>query len=130
MRFSRSLGGPERPKSGWPQHTEGVSYRCYLPVLTGFEIFCCVGPDSGLSGAVTGDEHQPALWWRRRDSNPRPPRCERGALPTELLPRNSRSDAFVALVPASVNRARKRRRKLSRRVVLPASTWRPEPPRR
>ena len=22
-------------------------------------------------------------WWTRRDSNPRPPRCERGALPTE-----------------------------------------------
>src|SRR5213080_186192 len=25
--------------------------------------------------------------WSRRDSNPRPPRCERGALPAELLPR-------------------------------------------
>ncbi len=25
-------------------------------------------------------------WWRVRDSNPRPPRCERGALPTELTP--------------------------------------------
>ena len=24
-------------------------------------------------------------WWTRGDSNPRPPRCERGALPTELL---------------------------------------------
>ena len=24
-------------------------------------------------------------WWTRRDSNPRPPRCERGALPAELL---------------------------------------------
>ena len=23
-------------------------------------------------------------WWRIRDSNPRPPRCERGALPAEL----------------------------------------------
>ena len=23
------------------------------------------------------------LWWTRRGSNPRPPRCERGALPTE-----------------------------------------------
>ena len=27
-----------------------------------------------------------AEWWRRRDSNSRPPRCERDALPTELLP--------------------------------------------
>ena len=26
------------------------------------------------------------FWWRVRDSNPRPPRCERGALPTELTP--------------------------------------------
>src|SRR3954465_8469366 len=24
-------------------------------------------------------------WWTRWDSNPRPPRCERGALPAELL---------------------------------------------
>ena len=28
----------------------------------------------------------PTNWWRRRDSNSRPPRCERDALPTELLP--------------------------------------------
>ncbi len=26
------------------------------------------------------------LWWRRWDSNPRPPRCERGALPAEPRP--------------------------------------------
>lgn len=26
-------------------------------------------------------------WWRRRDSNPRPPGCKPGALPTELRPR-------------------------------------------
>jgi hypothetical protein len=26
-----------------------------------------------------------SIWWTRRDSNPRPPRCERGALPAELL---------------------------------------------
>jgi hypothetical protein len=26
-------------------------------------------------------------WWTRRDSNPRPPHCERGALPAELLAR-------------------------------------------
>ncbi len=25
-------------------------------------------------------------WWSRRESNSRPPRCERGALPTELRP--------------------------------------------
>ena len=26
------------------------------------------------------------LWWRQRDSNPRPQRCERCALPAELCP--------------------------------------------
>ena len=31
--------------------------------------------------------------WSRRGSNPRPPRCERGALPTELLPQNSAKTA-------------------------------------
>src|SRR5688572_4195954 len=29
--------------------------------------------------------------WSRRESNPRPPRCERGALPAELLPRMART---------------------------------------
>ncbi len=28
----------------FPQHTEGSSYRCYLPVLAGFKVFCCTGP--------------------------------------------------------------------------------------
>ena len=32
-----------------------------------------------------------AVWWRRRDSNSRPPRCERDALPTELLPHKSKT---------------------------------------
>lgn len=30
------------------------------------------------------------LWWRRRDLNPRPQRCERCALPAELRPRRKR----------------------------------------
>ena len=29
----------------------------------------------------------PSRWWTRRGSNPRPRRCERRALPTELLAR-------------------------------------------
>jgi hypothetical protein len=29
-------------------------------------------------------------WWSRRGSNPRPPHCERGALPAELLPHTFR----------------------------------------
>src|SRR5687768_4818497 len=30
-------------------------------------------------------------WWRRQDSNPRPPACKAGALPTELRPRRQRA---------------------------------------
>ena len=32
----------------------------------------------------------PTRWWRRGDSNSRPSRCERDALPTELLPRGGK----------------------------------------
>ena len=33
--------------------------------------------------SVSGMKLRLSVWWTRRDSNPRPPRCERGALPTE-----------------------------------------------
>src|ERR1700692_291848 len=32
------------------------------------------------------------IWWTRGDSNPRPPRCERGALPAELLAHEQQID--------------------------------------
>src|SRR5579863_5493146 len=31
--------------------------------------------------------HALEIWWTTGDSNPRPPHCERGALPTELVAR-------------------------------------------
>ena len=31
-----------------------------------------------------GQRQKIKKWWIQGDSNPRPPRCERGALPTEL----------------------------------------------
>src|SRR5579872_4538531 len=34
-------------------------------------------------------------WWTAGDSNPRPPRCERGALPTELAA-HSPAERFLA----------------------------------
>lgn len=40
--------------------------------------------DNASAGTVLRREGE--RWWRRRGLNPRPPRCERGALPTELLP--------------------------------------------
>ena len=41
------------------------------------------------------DENRRTEWWSRRDLNPRPPRCERGALPAELLPHRA-----VDIMPA------------------------------
>ena len=35
-------------------------------------------------------------WWSRRDLNPRPLRCERSALPAELLPHTFRIEACTA----------------------------------
>jgi hypothetical protein len=44
------------------------------------------------------------IWWTRGDSNPRPPRCERGALPAELLAHEQQrnfSRRYVRCQPAS-----------------------------
>ena len=47
-------------------------------------------PEAGSNPAdgfhFSPNEGMNEKWWRRRDLNPRPPRCERGALPAELLP--------------------------------------------
>jgi hypothetical protein len=46
-------------------------------------------PLIGVSHSAESRMEHPAfaksIWWTRGDSNPRPPRCERGALPAELL---------------------------------------------
>ncbi len=34
-------------------------------------------------------------WWSRRGSNPRPPHCERGALPAELLPHDEIKEGIL-----------------------------------
>jgi hypothetical protein len=44
-------------------------------------------------------------WWAMRDSNPRPPRCKRGALPTELIALSSGLGRIHdADIPASIQR--------------------------
>src|ERR1043165_4748012 len=41
-------------------------------------------------------------WWAMRDSNPRPPRCKRDALPAELIARNRSLRPFASgFVPSS-----------------------------
>src|SRR5229473_2030894 len=44
--------------------------------------FGLITPKAGRSIRLSQSK---VVWWTRRDSNPRPPRCERGALPAELL---------------------------------------------
>lgn len=41
---------------------------------------------SHLLATARAHDKSRAHWWRRRDSNPRPPGCKPGALPTELRP--------------------------------------------
>src|ERR1700687_5359475 len=56
------------------------------------------------------------VWWRRRGSNPRPPHCERGALPAELRPHRSE---IIARPRFAVNRVG--RTKLATALRRPAS---------
>jgi hypothetical protein len=61
--------------SGWSEQRRLGSGLSYQPQL-------------GNLGNCASFRKSPKLlkrWWTRGDSNPRPPRCERGALPAELL---------------------------------------------
>ena len=119
----RTRPGPVSSDRTALRHTKRLSYRCYLPVLTGFRssslrriqssTLLCSGRTRGAK--TSGWEFDPAIadcgyraplsphlarpdihcyftnksrkiWWSRWGSNPRPPDCEPGALPTELLP--------------------------------------------
>src|SRR4029450_879149 len=44
-------------------------------------------PGDPFPERVTIESRERPEWWRRGESNPRPRRCERRALPTELRPR-------------------------------------------
>src|SRR5207302_9684645 len=48
------------------------------------------GGITGFSGRSSGPKSRQASillgWWRRRDSNPRPPACKAGALPLSYVP--------------------------------------------
>lgn len=52
------------------------------------------GPPAYEAGELTRLLHPAKMWgnwWNRRGSNPRPPRCHRGALSTELLSHGGRT---------------------------------------
>lgn len=73
------------------QNTRSMSNRMIcskkrrLGITPKTALFCC-GSERTLHGEAAAEEigvRPIPVWWTRRDSNPRPPRCERGALPTE-----------------------------------------------
>jgi hypothetical protein len=46
----------------------------------------CPGIPGESNGVISAVEKRDESWWSRWDSNPRPPRCHRGALPTAPRP--------------------------------------------
>ena len=85
-----------------PQVHERSEYRIREAVAVGQprNRLPCTVFMSGFGDAETGGRRKRMdpfeLWWTLGGSNPRPPHCERGALPAEL---NAHSDNGVALSP-------------------------------
>src|SRR3990172_7080523 len=85
---------PEGKKSSWERpcsYKESGNMDRVSTDKKGRKADCRAKSERGkpaLVDASAGTIHRPERegWWRRRGLNPRPPRCERGALPTELLP--------------------------------------------
>jgi hypothetical protein len=67
----------------------------YVHVLTTRLVF--KDHDSPRAACAVPSRYCRRGWWRRRDSNPRPPGCKPGALPTELRPLGSSVFRLFAL---------------------------------
>ena len=74
----RKLLGPLRLEPTCAAHNERPFYKA----TTSLNTLALVDP---LEGEEREGGSNSLQWWTRGDSNPRPPRCERGALPAELL---------------------------------------------
>jgi hypothetical protein len=87
-----------RPRAARPAaHPETGGRIRTFELIEGRFTVCCGWPLRYPTGA------RPicAAWWSRRDSNPRPLRCERNALPTELLPQAVHSGQTSNAQPTS-----------------------------
>lgn len=99
----RREGATGRPtalsSSGWTEQLGSAELACQDETIADIDI-------DGIfyfAQHVLTDAARPSReWWSRRDSNPRPPRCERGALPAELLPHSG------VACPIAVGRFRRR----------------------
>src|SRR5436853_864254 len=72
------------------------------------------------------DSPHPLGWWRRRDSNPRPPACKAGALPLSYVPRAAQRSGvtvFIAYSRPSLLHCLARRIRVSPALRLRTPGW-------
>ena len=67
----KQIAGVEPVSPAWEASVLPMNYICIINLLTEY-----------LTGQNQSNTHQWSIW----DSNPRPPQCECGALPTALIP--------------------------------------------
>lgn len=79
--YSRESGG----RAGAQERKKGNEKRCRT-----------IGWGSE-TGQTKGILKRKKIWWTRRGSNPRPPHCERGALPAELLAHFDTGNAYSTI---------------------------------
>src|SRR5215472_9081185 len=83
-----SIAGHVSPKMlAHYSHVRMEAKRKALDALSSVDSGSSYGTKHGTNppGDSKQDSQVLKTWWTRGDSNPRPPRCERGALPAELL---------------------------------------------
>ncbi len=127
--FSEGRGFRLRPphslSASHPGNQEGIHEP---PVTVPNFVTVGEGPDTMRSKAMCCG-HQEERWWRRRGLNPRPPRCERGALPAELLPHLRAGKHSPRFAPVLSIRARRtaRRGDASPQGASPVASGRSSP---
>jgi hypothetical protein len=84
----RPMKGGSAPAFGRHLQPPGLSRRWAISIPPS-DSTSVQAPCTGATKSCEPDRHvllDGGIWWRWRDSNPRPPRCERGALPAEPHP--------------------------------------------
>ena len=83
-----SIDEPElRRYTGWLAGVKGIT-GLVTNGHTG-EVFALSAKEQWTGRGLKPAPRLYRSWWRRADSNRRPPRCERGALPAELRPQTT-----------------------------------------
>jgi hypothetical protein len=78
---------------------EAIQLRALFPSCTPVSAESCFSvPSAAIFGKPPG---HPPNWWSRGDSNPRPPPCKGGALPTKLRPHALSAKAWWAILDSN-----------------------------